>query len=160
MALKYREDPDLAFLKRCEAEDLETLFWYLTHDSEGNSHRSGALMKHPDIDIALSEDPPAYHDIWELMAAELQLFGGNTFSNAFRRKGVPYRELLCDVCGVLKVKIDKSAAAFEIESAMLQHVFKQSWENLSDEERLSLLVELELDPESVDLASVDSVIGK
>jgi uncharacterized protein YaaW (UPF0174 family) len=38
-----------------------------------------------------------YKNSWKAIAAEIQLFGGDTVANLFRGKGVMYREVLEDV---------------------------------------------------------------
>ena len=158
MGLTYREDDDLAFLKRCDNQDLELLFNYLTRNDDGEERFTGTLLSEPDVKRMLSLAKPDYRKVWQPIAAELQLFGGNTVVNWVRRNGVAYKEVLSDVCNRLKVSFNSQADVFEIESAMLQHVLKQSWEHLSDEDRRKILEESGLDVTSIDGKSLQNLL--
>lgn len=69
---------------------------------------------------------------------ELSLFAGNSVINMFRGNGVPYREMLLDVCEKTKTPFNKKASLERIENALLEKVLEDAWEKLSDEEKEKL----------------------
>lgn len=158
MGLTYREDDDLAFLKRCDNQDLELLFTYLTRRSDGDERITQALLSEPLVKRMLQRSNPDYRAIWNLLAAELQLYGGNTVVNLFRGNGVIYREILQDVCSRLNVDFNPEDNVFEIENAMLQHVLEESWDDLSEEDRRTILEESGLDAGSIDGGALESLL--
>lgn len=95
---KFREDPDLAFLQYCDNQDLKLLSNTLIADSEGTEQWTGGLKNTllKNMKIYRTEDD-LYKNSWKAIAAEIQLFGGDTVVNLFRGKGVLYREVLEDV---------------------------------------------------------------
>lgn len=129
--MAYRYDSDLEFLAHMPSEDLNDLVYCLTHDKDGTVRlteelTSAALYKrhHPD-----------HHKYWELISAEIQCFGGNTFATMFRGgKGVPYKEVLMDVCDKLKVNYNKESGTETIEQNMLMKILKDSIDKMSPEE--------------------------
>ena len=77
----------------------------------------------------------AYENSWKSIAAELQLFGGDTIANLARRKGVLYEELLHDVAGKVNVDFHKGTASIaEVEERVLRILFKRitTLEDISD----------------------------
>ncbi len=86
------------------------------------------------------QNPTSYVD---LIADEIRLFGGNTFANLARGGvGVPYKEIVCDVADKLKVSYNKASSVERIETLILQKVFEDSLERLSEEEKEEALKEL------------------
>ena len=126
--MAYRYDSDLEFLSKCKSEDLNELVYCLTHDKDGSPRfteelTSTALYKrhHPD-----------HHQYWELIAAEVQCFGANSFATIFRGgKGVPYKEVLIDVCEKLKVNFNSGSSVEVIEQNLLLKILKDSLEKMS-----------------------------
>ena len=78
---------------------------------------------------------PDHHQYWELIAAEVQCFGANSFATIFRGgKGVPYKEVLTDVCDKMKVNYNKESSVETIEQHLLMKILKDSLEKMSASE--------------------------
>lgn len=135
MGIKYREDKDLAFLHDCDEGDLANLARTLTHDTDGQPRRSSELLKHPGF--ALSAEPGRHQKSWQLIAGELQLFGGDSILNTVRRSGILYEEIARDVCGKLGIKHRKRPTP-ALEEAILLAVLTKSWPMLSPDESQAL----------------------
>lgn len=102
--MAYRHDPDLEFLANCSPDELDQLVYLLTHDKDGNSRLTEELTSSDDY----KRYYPEHLKYWQNIATEIQLFGGNTLVNLFRGgRGVPYKEVLCDVCDKMKVNYNK-----------------------------------------------------
>lgn len=67
-----------------------------------------------------------------MIAAEIQCFGANSFATIFRGgKGVPYKEVLTDVCEKMKVNFNKDSSVEVIEQNLLMKILKDSLEKMS-----------------------------
>ncbi len=150
MGIKYREDKDLAFLEYCQENDLKILARYLTHDDMDryvpHSPRfASELLEHPDF-----KKYDGYADqhqrCWQLIAGELQHFGGDTFINLFRGTGVLYKEILEDVCEKLKLDNDEKNSIETIENKLTEKFMSESWDKLEASQRAELLKSVGLDP--------------
>ena len=71
----------------------------------------------------------------DLIAKEIQEFGGNSIANFFRGKGVPYREALEDVANHMDVKYENTDSVDSIELKILLKVAIKSMEKMSPEEQ-------------------------
>lgn len=131
MEIKFREDPDLNVLQHASNADLQTLVKYLTRDKTGAIRKSQQLLDQPRFKAAGDK----LNQVWDLIAAELQLYGGNTVTNLFRRTGVTYREILLDVCDSQSIKIKPSESIFDLESQLIERLIGKLWEKLSPEQR-------------------------
>ncbi|MCG3842396.1 DUF3944 domain-containing protein [Psychrobacter sp. Ps1] len=133
---KFREDKDLAFLQFADWKDLKILADALIKDSSGTEQWTGQLKKALDKNINMYRtSKEAYENSWKSIAAELQLFGGDTIANLARRKGVLYEELLHDVAGKVNVDFHKGTASIaEVEERVLRILFKRitTLEDISD----------------------------
>ena len=133
---KFREDKDLAFLQYADWKDLKILADALIKDSSGTEQWTGQLKKALDKNINMYRtSKEAYENSWKSIAAELQLFGGDTIANLARRKGVLYEELLHDVAGKVNVDFHKETASIaEVEERVLRILFKRitTLEDISD----------------------------
>ncbi|MDH1533224.1 DUF3944 domain-containing protein [Acinetobacter johnsonii] len=108
---KFREDPDLAFLQYCESQDLKLLSTALITDSEGTEQWTGGLKSTLIKNMGLySTEDDLYKNSWKAIAAEIQLFGGDTVVNFVRGKGVVYREILEDVANQTGVDFHKATS--------------------------------------------------
>jgi uncharacterized protein YaaW (UPF0174 family) len=109
MGLKFRQDKDLSVLALASHGDLNRLGRVLTHDeSDGEKRRAQELLDDPAFKKA--QESGDLTRAWRSIAAELQAYGGDTIVNAARsllkgHTGVVYREMLTDICGHLKLKI-------------------------------------------------------
>jgi uncharacterized protein YaaW (UPF0174 family) len=131
-----RKDTDLEFLQNCSHKDLDTLVQILIYDKDGKKRVSETLSDSKEYKKYF----PKHAYYWNEICHEFQCYGGNTISNIFRGgKGVPYREILEDVCDLLKVKYNSTLSTEKIEELLLLSIFEESLEKMSDEERKELL---------------------
>lgn len=152
---KFRADKDLELLRYSDNEMLEVLVKYLTTDKDGSTRYTESLTGEKAFQ-AVGKD---YKQAWQLIGAELQHFGGDTFVNLFRGNGVMYKEILTDVCKKLSVKTDFSAEVVDIEQALLAKLFSDSWEKMSEEERKKIRSELKIDGNLASSAALTSIIA-
>jgi uncharacterized protein YaaW (UPF0174 family) len=139
--MKYREDPDLDFLKRCSADDLDPLVEILTRTKKGRRRITQRLTKHP----RFKEQSPDHTKYWDLIAAELQCFGANTIATIARRgHGAFYRKILLNVCDKLKVNYNKKSSTATIEWNLLMKVLLDSLEHTSPDDLRRILQELNI----------------
>lgn len=137
----YRYDADLEFLKYCSNEDLDLLVTYLIKDKNGNPRLTEELT-YTDEYKAYSPNHKMY---WQLIAAELQCFGANTFATLFRGgKGVLYKEILMDVCKKLKVNYNKNSSTEIIETNLIMKILTDSIENMDSQQIKDIIKELKL----------------
>ena len=126
--MAYRYDTDLEFLSKCKSEDLNELVYCLTHDKDGGPRLTEELT----TNAQYKRHHPDHHQYWELIAAEVQCFGANSFATIFRGgKGVPYKEVLTDVCDKMKVNYNKESSVETIEQYLLMKILKDSLEKMS-----------------------------
>ncbi|WP_137823532.1 DUF3944 domain-containing protein [Pseudomonas sp. D(2018)] len=144
MGIKYRKDDDLAFFQYCTDNDLQVLARYLTHDKDGDPRIASELLEDKEFK-SYSGHSEQYKRSWQLIAGEFQHFGGDTIVNLFRGNGVPYKEILSDVCGKLSVKFGKADSAYEIENKLLDKFISDSWEKMNAEQKEELLKGVGLD---------------
>ena len=118
MKLNYRYDNGLEFLQYCSNEELN-LFVELFKKEASNTET-----------LTLQEDYkrnfPQHSKYWKLIVAELQYFGGNTFLNILRGRGVLYKEILCNVCEKEYINYDKNADVSQIEKFFIYTYLKKS----------------------------------
>lgn len=103
--LEYRKDPDLDFLEFVPGYELADLVKILTTNGANDKYHFQEL---DNLKFKSAKDP---HDCWNLIAAELQTFGGATIANFLRRmfndgSGITYAELLDDALDVIGLKSD------------------------------------------------------
>lgn len=129
--MKYRFDPDLEFLAKVSSSDLEGLVSTLIKDKDGNLRLTEELTGTTEYKRHQND----YAKYWELIAAELQNFGANTFATIIRGgEGVLYKEVLCDVCDKLKVNYKPEFKVEAIEQNLVMKLIEDSIANLSLEE--------------------------
>ncbi|MBW3509378.1 DUF3944 domain-containing protein [Janthinobacterium sp. NKUCC06_STL] len=143
MGIKYRVDEDLAFLQYCKEEDLRILAGYLTHDKDQSARMASELVADDNFK-KFAGKTDQYRQCWQLIAGELQHFGGDTIVNLFRGDGVLYKEILSDVCDNQKVKTEKNSSAYAMENKLLEKFIGDAWEKLGAEQRASLLKEFDI----------------
>lgn len=154
MSNTYRNDKDLELLRYADNEMLSILVKYLTIDKDGKTRFTETLTGDKQFKAAQGN----YQQVWQLIAGELQHFGGDTLVNLFRRSGVEYREILIDVCKKLSIKTDYKAGVVDIEQALLAKLFQDSWEKMSESERDQLRKELKIDPSLTSSAALAAII--
>jgi len=125
---KFREDKDLAFLQYADWQDLKVLANSLIKDHSGKEQWTGGLKKSLDKSIAMYPESKeqAYKNSWKSIAAELQLYGGDTFANLTRGKGVTYQEIVFDVAKKVGVDVHKDTANIsDVEEKILRLLFQR-----------------------------------
>jgi uncharacterized protein YaaW (UPF0174 family) len=139
--MEYRKDPDLDFLQRCSADDLEPLVAVLTRTKKGKRRLTERLTKQP----RFKEHLPDHAKYWDLIAAELQCFGANTFATATRKgKGALYRKILIRVCKKKKVNFNKKSSTRTIEWCLLMKVLIELFEHTKPDDLRRLLKEMDI----------------
>lgn len=129
--MAYRDDADLDFLGQMESKDLNDLVYCLTHDKDGDVRLTEELT----MNELYKNHYPDHQKYWEIIAAEIQCFGANTFMTVFRGgKGVEYKEVLMDVCDKMKVNYNKSSSVEKIEGNLLMKILEDALEKMSPEE--------------------------
>lgn len=124
MLIRFKADPDLQILQFADHHQLAVLARHLTHDEFGKKRFSQSLLTQPQYVAALADLRP----VSNLIGAELQHYGGDSIANKFRRSGVPYKEILLDVCASLWLKIDRKKSAVEVEDVLLDLLQDLLWE--------------------------------
>ena len=142
MKINYLDDEDLSFLHRCSEEHLETFTRILTHNENGKPRLSSTLLRNQTFQ-AMAGHPERYRRNWQLIAGELQHFGGDSIANTLRRHGKFYREILLDVCKRLKIKADKHTSTPEIELHLLEHFLEHSWKKMDDRQKADFFTAVE-----------------
>jgi len=129
--MAYRYDSDLQFLGSMSSEDLGDLVYCLTYDRDGDARLTEELT----MSDLYKQHSPDHQKYWELIAAEIQCFGANTFTTMLRGgKGVEYKEVLMDVCDKMKVNYNKDSSTEKIESNLLMKILTDAIEKMSPEE--------------------------
>lgn len=139
--MAYREDEDLKFLSKLSDEELYPLVDILIKDEKGAYRTTEELTN----SSSYKKYAPQHHKYWKEIAAEIQLFGGNTIASLFRGgKGVLYREVLIDVANKLDVNFSKNASTERIEQNLLLKLFEDLTEKISQEQLKELSKEFNL----------------
>jgi len=138
--MSYKLDKELEFLQYMDDKSLDSLVETLIRDKDGQlrlteSITSNDLYKHYS---------PQHSKYWELIAGELQSFGGNSFANVVRGGGVQYKKILCEVCDKMKVNYNKDSNVINIEQNLFMKILEDSMKDMSAEELKSIVEELNL----------------
>ena len=136
----YRLDEDLEFLQYCSNESLGDLVSILTTDNNGSPRFTESLTSSDEY----KEHYPNHSMYWEEIAEELQRYGGHTIVNVFRGNGVLYKEILTNVCDKIKVNYNKKSATHVIEENLLMKIFRDSLNNMSEDDLKKLAEEMDL----------------
>jgi uncharacterized protein YaaW (UPF0174 family) len=136
--LREPDDDLLPLLRGCDSDELEALVAYITNKGLGR------ISSQLEITEVYKKYQPNHQKYVDEIAAEIQKFGGNTFINQGVRKGkgVPYKEIVCDVADRLKVNYNKARDVGFIEMQILFKVCEEAWENMSDEEKMQFMDEI------------------
>ena len=138
MHINYLADDDLAFLPECSEAHLEAFTRILTHGENGKPRLSSTLLRNETF-LAMEGHPERYRRNWQLIAGELQHFGGDSIANKLRGHGKLYRAILLDVSKRLKLKADKEMSTFEIEQQLLEQFLRNTWKNMDEEHKQEFL---------------------
>jgi Uncharacterized protein conserved in bacteria len=134
MNVPYLNDDDLQFLQQCSEEQLANLARLLTHNEKGKRRLSSSLL-HNELFMAMEGHPARHRQNWQLIAGELQHFGGDSIANKLRGHGKIYRAILTDVARRLSLKTDKSMSTRDIEHELLTHFIRRSWQKMTDAQK-------------------------
>jgi len=130
--MAYREDEDLKFLGEMDSKDLHDLVECLVKDKDGSTRMTEELTARD----SYKTHYPKHAMYWREIAAEIQCFGANSFATVVRGgKGVPYREVLTDVCSKIGVKYDKKSKTQDIENALLIKILESTLEKMPETDR-------------------------
>ncbi len=139
--MAYRDDSDLEFLKKCSSEDLDILVSILTTDKDGTARLTEDLT----INERFKKYAPDHNKYWDLVAAEVQGFGGNTFATMFRGgKGVLYKEVLTDACDKMNVNYNSNSTVEMIEMNLLMKILTDSMDKMTPEQLQEIVKDLDL----------------
>ena len=144
---KYLEDPDVAFLPECSNEDLKTFADLLVYDKDDKLRITEELSK----TRAYKEFyPKEMNKICKEIIHEFQLFGGDTVANKIRGCGIPYREILMDVCDKKKVNYNKNSSTERIEMCFVQRILDEALEEMDEDEIKGIANDLRIDATKYD----------
>lgn len=162
LPLREPDNDLIPLIRSASSEDLGILVGYL------HGAHSESLSLVPDFK---AQNPRAAEKVYDGdhstyaddIAAEIQRYGGNTFSNLFRGgKGVAYMEVLRDAADQLKVNYNEGADAATIESQIQLKVLAKAYEQMPEEERRELLKELGVNaaslPSALPIAAIQGAI--
>ncbi len=140
----YLEDKDLEFLKNCPNEDLKALADLLVFDKDGKKRWNEKLTRKK---VYLENYPNNLRNAVNDIVLELQCYGADTIASAVReifgkQPGVPYREILMDVCDKKNVSYNKSSSTERIEYHLIQSIIEETLQKASDEDLLAIADEL------------------
>ena len=139
--MAYTYDSDLEFLQYCDNQTLKDLTDIITKDKDGVHRLTEGL--------SLKNGYKQYYPhnlkvIWQDIAEELQLFGGNTIANMFRGNGVLYKEILIDVAKKLKVDFDKNDDTKLIEDYVLQKITMDGINKMNIDELKTFAIDMDI----------------
>ena len=134
MNLKFRDDKDLEFFATATNYDLSILLDYIVKPTTSVINNNSTYKK----------NSPNHKKYWELIAAEIQCFGGNTLTNLFRGYGVLYKEVLNNVAIQLDVDCSDCESVEIIELRLLMKLFHDALAIMTVEKRMKVVNELEL----------------
>ncbi|WP_259655623.1 hypothetical protein [Klebsiella pneumoniae] len=104
----------VALLLNADKDDIDLLLDYITPDGKFNLSQSDsvkAVLRDAKTSETIDEDT------LRLLVRELQLFGGNTFVNLFRRNGVSYSYIVNDVISHLKIKAPADSSLGKVRTS-------------------------------------------
>jgi uncharacterized protein YaaW (UPF0174 family) len=129
-----REDGDLRdVLRSADPEDLAVLADYITDRGRGRLSVDNLVMSRL---VAAKARNVFTDEERDLVAHEIQMFGGNAISNLARGgHGVLYREIVSDVAVRLKLGKTAEAPIEELEDAILATIAHRAWDKMSEGER-------------------------
>jgi uncharacterized protein YaaW (UPF0174 family) len=133
--MAYRSDKEIEFIGELKSEDLNDLVYCLTKDKDGTARLTEELTTNPKY----KQHYPNHNMYWTAIAGEIQCFGANSLATLLRGgEGVPYREVLTDVCDRLKVNYNKEATIESIEDNLLMKIVTDAIDKMTDAERKEL----------------------
>ncbi len=105
---------------------------------KGKTRLSSVLMRN-ELFKSMEGHPEQHRRNWQLIAGELQHFGGDSIANKLRGHGKLYRAILLDVSKRLKLKADKEMSTFEIEQQLLEQFLRNTRKKMDEEHKQEFL---------------------
>lgn len=139
-AIDIKDDEELVtLLLNAEKSDTDLLIDYITDNGKGRFALSKSVNT---LLVSSKENNEIDEDSIRLLIRELQLFGGNSIVNLFRRNGVDYAEIIDDVMARMKLSAPPSSSTPAKERLVISKVFETIWDKMSKEERQKILDDL------------------
>lgn len=140
----YLEDKDLEFLKNCPNEDLKALADLLVFAEDGKKRWNEKLSGKKSY---MESYPNNLKNVVNDIILELQCYGADTIASTVRElfgkhPGVPYREILMDVCDKKKITYNKESSTERIEFHFIQSIIEETLQKATDEELLTIAEEV------------------
>ena len=141
---KYLEDKDLVFLKDCSNEELKALADLLVFDNDGKKRWNEKLSAKR---VYMENYPNTLKNAVDDIILELQCYGADTIASAVRElfgkhPGVPYKEILMDVCHKKDVRYNKESSTERLEFLFIQSIIEDTVHKMTDEDLLAVAEEL------------------
>lgn len=133
----------ISVLEQADNEDLKTLCDIITLGKNGTPRISDSLTK---TEAYKRNYPHRMPSLIPGMVKELGLYGGNSVVNFFKGEGADYSTILRKVAKRLKVSFRDSQSDEVIEGYMLQKLFDDMSDRLSDEELRTMAQEFGVKP--------------
>ena len=128
-------DEDLnPLLETSSNEDLAPLVQYVVD--------RGGMFNRLDSNPTFREFYPQHTIYADLIAEELRRFGGHEIANVWRGHGARYADIVRDVADRVKANYHKNAPVATVETAILQKVVENAWDQMDEDQRATLLNEL------------------
>lgn len=119
--MAYTYDENLEFLGKCSDEQLKDLADILIYDTDGKFRNTEKITSTNEYKRYKTQ----YSKYWEILAGDLQKFGGDSRANIIRLgKGVKYDEILDDVLKFLNIPFDKSSSIMDREDKLTEKIFE------------------------------------
>lgn len=149
--IKYRQDPDLEFLKGCTGNSLNTLGCVLQQSkpSQHGQRQVAAMSARDYVQITCKQssspaqdtDPALYKGAplpqppcWEVFAGQIQRLGANPLALVARRGlGAHYIKILENICDLFSVKYIPDSSAEVMERELCLALFSRSLQSLKEE---------------------------
>lgn len=133
----------ISVLERADNEDLKTLCDIITLRKDGTPRISDSLTK---TEGYRRNYPHRMKSLIPGIVKELGLYGSNTFVSLFKGEGADYSAILRKVARRLKVSFRDTLSDEVIEGYMLQKLFDDMSEQLTDEELRTMAREFGVKP--------------
>ena len=147
-------DPDLKFLANMSNEEIDPLLDVLL-----GKDRKGRISSEIDLLPVYQKFAPDHSKYIPEIVHEFKKYGGSTIANMIRGgNGVPYKEILCDVCKRLKVNFNKKQSVVMIEGELLSKVLADVWEKMPDKDREAAMKDAGIKVHSVGGVSATTLI--
>jgi uncharacterized protein YaaW (UPF0174 family) len=142
----------MALLSRADNSDLDLFVDYITDSGDGRLALAGDACKKL---LAAKREHTYSPTVIALLVRELQHFGGNSFVNLFRSRGVPYADIVFDVLDHVGGKRDEQETVPDAELKIVSRIFAGVWEKLTPEQRSELEKSLDSKVELAALSTAD-----